>query len=300
MLLTCCSQLLSQSAQQGQEHLLTRNQAPADADKRLTPLFHRNRTYRPNPARSNQLLCGTEHAAALCLAYPNCFSRHDRAMAHLIGRVQLQEVKEQACSEQAEACAPPVPRPHALPSARNDACEPHADRRMAPSPRTKLVARFVAARERGSSEDDSSSIRDLRAQLEAALAREEYKDAARLRDAIQLKTMDAKLAVEEANGYERDLGLRRSHPSYPSLGINHCWAGGGVRPRAFNITLEDVRIYADEAHAFVTCVEVINADDSQGRITATNIFEKQDGKWKITLHHGSEAPLRKKPSPFAT
>ncbi|GFH15953.1 F-box SKIP8 [Haematococcus lacustris] len=48
--------------------------------------------------------------------------------------------------------------------------------------------------------DDSSSIRDLRAQLEAALAREEYKDAARLRDAIQLKTMDAKLAVEEANG----------------------------------------------------------------------------------------------------
>ncbi|KAJ9531636.1 hypothetical protein QJQ45_021762 [Haematococcus lacustris] len=74
----------------------------------------------------------------------------------------------------------------------------------------------------------------------------------------------------------------------------------GVRPRAFNITLEDVRIYADEAHAFVTCVEVINADDSQGRITATNIFEKQDGKWKITLHHGSEAPLRKKPSPFAT
>lgn len=57
-----------------------------------------------------------------------------------------------------------------------------------------------------------------------------------------------------------------------------------------SIQLEDVRIFANETNGYVTCVEVIEADDSQGRIAATNIFEKQDGKWKIVHHHGS--PLR--------
>jgi translation initiation factor 2A len=47
-----------------------------------------------------------------------------------------------------------------------------------------------------------------------------------------------------------------------------------VRPRAFNIILEDVRIYATETYGYVTCVEVIDADDSKGRIAATNVFEE--------------------------
>lgn len=43
---------------------------------------------------------------------------------------------------------------------------------------------------------------------------------------------------------------------------------------------------------YVTCVEVIDTDDSVGRICATNVFEKQDGKWVITMHHGSAAPRK--------
>jgi translation initiation factor 2A len=39
----------------------------------------------------------------------------------------------------------------------------------------------------------------------------------------------------------------------------------GVRPRAFKIELEDVRIWANETTGFVTCVEVIDTDDSEGR-----------------------------------
>ena len=39
----------------------------------------------------------------------------------------------------------------------------------------------------------------------------------------------------------------------------------GVRPRAFRIELEDVRVYATDAHGYVTCVEVVDADDSAGR-----------------------------------
>ena len=53
------------------------------------------------------------------------------------------------------------------------------------------------------------------------------------------------------------------------------------------ISVQDVRIYATESEGFVTCVEVLDADDSQGRIVATNIFEKQGGKWKIVHHHGT-------------
>lgn len=40
----------------------------------------------------------------------------------------------------------------------------------------------------------------------------------------------------------------------------------GVRPNAFKITLEDVRVCAlSETTGLVTCVEVVEADDSKGR-----------------------------------
>jgi hypothetical protein len=38
-----------------------------------------------------------------------------------------------------------------------------------------------------------------------------------------------------------------------------------VRPNAFKVSLEDVRVYAGDTSGFVTCVEVIDADDSVGR-----------------------------------
>jgi hypothetical protein len=40
----------------------------------------------------------------------------------------------------------------------------------------------------------------------------------------------------------------------------------GVRPNAFKISLEDVRVFAlSETTGLVTCVEVVEADDSKGR-----------------------------------
>ena len=38
-----------------------------------------------------------------------------------------------------------------------------------------------------------------------------------------------------------------------------------IRPRAFKIDLEDVRVDATETTGFVTCVEIMDADDSKGR-----------------------------------
>jgi hypothetical protein len=40
----------------------------------------------------------------------------------------------------------------------------------------------------------------------------------------------------------------------------------GVRPRAFKLGVEDVRAWAaSDTMGFVTCIEVIDADDSMGR-----------------------------------
>lgn len=55
------------------------------------------------------------------------------------------------------------------------------------------------------------------------------------------------------------------------------------------ITLEDVRVHAGEDVAFVTCIEVVDAGDSRGRVAATNVFEKQDGQWKLVHHQGGPA-----------
>jgi translation initiation factor 2A len=62
---------------------------------------------------------------------------------------------------------------------------------------------------------------------------------------------------------------------------------GGGRLR---IALEDVRICAGESEAFVTCVEVVDASEEEGRVAATNVFEKQQGAWKMVLHHASPLP----------
>lgn len=56
------------------------------------------------------------------------------------------------------------------------------------------------------------------------------------------------------------------------------------------VALEDVRVAAGEEQAFVTCVEVVEADESTGRVLATNVFERQGGRWKLVHHHASPLP----------
>ena len=57
-------------------------------------------------------------------------------------------------------------------------------------------------------------------------------------------------------------------PACLLLQVMESWASilRGVRPNAFKITLEDVRVFAlSETTGLVTCVEVVEADDSKGR-----------------------------------
>ena len=65
----------------------------------------------------------------------------------------------------------------------------------------------------------------------------------------------------------------------------------GLRKGLLEINLENKMTYATDTNAYVTCVEVIDAGDSRGRMVATNIFEKQGGQWKLVHHHASPSPL---------
>ncbi|GBG00627.1 hypothetical protein Rsub_13381 [Raphidocelis subcapitata] len=154
------------------------------------------------------------------------------------------------------------------------------------------------------------TLADLKAQLDQAIEQEDYDLAARIRDTLQHKQSDARLAVEDANRrfYDAFASGRIEEMSkvwgkgdhvqtiHPGAGViagreqvMESWRAvlKGVRPRAFRIAIEDVRVWASDASGVVTCTEVVDADDSQGRTIATNVFEKQGGKWVITHHHGS-------------
>ncbi|GIL79642.1 hypothetical protein Vretimale_12340 [Volvox reticuliferus] len=163
--------------------------------------------------------------------------------------------------------------------------------------------------------DSDVSIAHLEAELQGALAQEDYKLAARLRDEIQQKQQVSKLAVEDANRrfydafmsgrveeMERVVGegehVQVVHPGASCIAgraqVMDSWRAilRNVRPGAFKVKLEDVRVFAQEDMGFVTCVEIIDADDSEGRIVATNVFEKQGGVWRIIQHHGSPTIAR--------
>ena len=53
-----------------------------------------------------------------------------------------------------------------------------------------------------------------------------------------------------------------------------------------DVSVEQVRVHAAEGWGFVTCVEKVDSDTgSGGMLAATNVFEVQDGEWKIIHHH---------------
>lgn len=156
-------------------------------------------------------------------------------------------------------------------------------------------------------------LQQLISDLDKAIDNEEYELAASLRDEIQAKRQDNRIGVEEANERFYDAFRNGNY-----VAMSQIWGSGEhvqcIHPAAeciagrndvmtswklilssgrMNIQLEDVRIYATDTQGYVTLVEVVDAEDSQGRIIATNIFEKQQGFWKIVHHHGGPVPSRR-------
>ena len=181
-------------------------------------------------------------------------------------------------------------------------------RRPPPPPLRRVILR-------ARSEDDSqqpptfrelTTILELTTKLERAIDDEEYELAASIRDQIQRRRQDARAVVEEAN--ER---FYQAFRNGDYVAMNRIWGTGEhvqcIHPAAdciagredvmkswqmilgagrMQISLEDVRVYATDTTGYVTAVEVVDAEDSKGRIVATNVFEKQGKEWKIVLHHG--------------
>jgi len=73
-----------------------------------------------------------------------------------------------------------------------------------------------------------------------------------------MQTKPGLLSVTEAFEIHRTRVLPQVMESWKSVLSN-------IRPRAFMIDLEDVRISASDFSAYVTCIELINADDNKGR-----------------------------------
>lgn len=162
-------------------------------------------------------------------------------------------------------------------------------------------------------DDSEVPLQQLMSDLDRAIDDEEYELAASLRDKIQMKRRDNRIAVEEAN--ERFYNAFRDGNV---AAMSQIWGSGEhvqcIHPAAeciagrddvmaswkiilssgrMNIRLEDVRIYTTDTEGYVTLVEVVDTEDSQGRIVATNIFERQQGSWKIVHHHGGPVASRR-------
>ncbi|KAL0049882.1 hypothetical protein WJX82_011628 [Trebouxia sp. C0006] len=159
------------------------------------------------------------------------------------------------------------------------------------------------------SADAEVTLTSLQAELETAVSAEDYQRAATLRDEVTKLQQDCTAAVTEAN--------RRFYAAFEHCNLQamkEIWGNGDqvqcLHPAAnciegredvleswrlvlrgdFQIRLENVRVHATQTSGYVTCVEVMNAGNATGRTVATNIFEKQNGRWKLVLHQGGPLP----------
>jgi len=143
--------------------------------------------------------------------------------------------------------------------------------------------------------------------LDAAVAAEDYAEAARLRDLIRDVANDSRRAVEDAN--ERfyrafraaDIDAmsavwvdgphaRCAHPgSAPVVGDADVRASWEIIfasvPGGLDVRCLDANVYAGDGWGMVTCVE----RTPSGSLTALNVFERRpDGSWGMVAHqaHG--------------
>jgi len=148
----------------------------------------------------------------------------------------------------------------------------------------------------------------LQSELADAVANERYAEAAALRDRLRFVKQDIRAGVEQANAR-----FYRAFESGDAAGMASVWGVGEhvrcLHPGAECITgreavlaswalvsksgprlrvrAESVDVFSTERLAFLTCVEVVDAPTALGRLACTNVFELQEGEWRIIHHHAS-------------
>ena len=80
------------------------------------------------------------------------------------------------------------------------------------------------------------------------------------------------------------------HPGWPALHgrdpVLESWAGILQGPEPPAISFVDARAVVLGTAAFVVCTEQLPG----GSLVATNVFTREDGRWRIVHHHAGPAP----------
>ncbi len=157
--------------------------------------------------------------------------------------------------------------------------------------------------------EDTPSIGDIVSLMNAAIEAEDFENAAIYRDRLKQLKQSTVAEVTNANDlfYEafRSGSIKKMkaiwgagehvqclHPGAACIGgsdsVLQSWdiVFSSLPPGAqLEIGVEQTRVHADDTMGFVTCVENVKGDDGVGTLACTNVFEKQQGEWKIIHHH---------------
>ncbi len=171
-------------------------------------------------------------------------------------------------------------------------------------------------------ENEEGKKKDLAAlerDLELQISLENYARAARLRDEIKALKENDLVGVETCNAtfydafrrgdwttmdskvWGRGDHVRCTHPGMPTVvgeeNVRESWKivfesmegrNGGSRSTSreqqMDVQCKSVEAYANGNLGIVTCEEVVMRAST---LTCTNVFEKQEGEWKMIQHHAS-------------
>ncbi|KAI5561158.1 hypothetical protein POPTR_016G105600v4 [Populus trichocarpa] len=154
----------------------------------------------------------------------------------------------------------------------------------------------------------------LMRELQVAIEEENYAQAAKIRDGLKVLQEDSKASVLAANARfynafrKGDLAAMQSlwakadnvccvHPGASGIqgydDVMESWELVWMNyDFPLEIELKNVRVHFRGDVGYVTCVEFVRTKGSSwGAQFVTNVFEKIDGQWLISIHHASPVDL---------
>lgn len=154
----------------------------------------------------------------------------------------------------------------------------------------------------------------LERKLQIAIEEENYAQAAKIRDSLRLLQEDSKASVLAANaGFYNSFrnGDLASMQALWSKGDHVCVVHPGVSGISshdlvmgswefvwadydfpLEIEIKDLQVHVRGDVGYVTCIEMVKTKGSSwGRQFATNVFERIDGQWFMSVHHASYVDL---------
>ncbi|KAK3263243.1 hypothetical protein CYMTET_27941 [Cymbomonas tetramitiformis] len=161
--------------------------------------------------------------------------------------------------------------------------------------------------------DADLDVEQLQEALDSAISIENYSEAARLRDLLNSQIDDRMIGILGAHSafYNafKNLDIKAMSKVWGEGEAVRCTHPGGLciygRNKVlsswesiFNVATsmeirydpDEVKVHINGEIAFTTCAELVESNGVVvAKFNATNIFERQQGEWKIVHHHGNAA-----------